>query len=269
MMINRHYKPFTGFILILVMLAGITACDNGNNNEPPPKAKAEKKPEIVHLPSLSHYATKEVVGYEDLDNAEQWSEPRIQFVSDYPRERYSAIWTMKLDGSDIKLAYTMEDINDKLGGEYGIGRVIRHLPKRSPDNRYIVLSSVGNSSILVDLQTKKFEVIDKRGSGQAEYNWTADSENIIFYKNQQLKNYNLKTKKLTLLPEKIYSRDLYLLKDQKTFLSVMSDEVVYYNKEDGKIIKKIKLPADEISNSSLSSDGRYLYYKDSYVQGIF
>ena len=257
------------FTLLLVINISVTGCNKSNE---PQKEKTKQTKKVVHRPYIIHYATKEVVGSEDYADKKQWSEPRIQFVQDHPKKtrRFGlnqAIWSMKLDATDIKLAYTMEQINNDHGGKYNIGASIHHLPVRSPDGKYVIISSVKNNAILVNLKTKKYKLIDK-GRGQPDFIWTNDSQNVIFYKDQILKNYNIKNKKLSIISDKIFSRDLYLLPDQKTFLSVMSDEVVYYDKKTTKIIKKIKLPVENLVSSILSNDGKYLYYRDRHSSGI-
>lgn len=257
------------FTLLLVINISVTGCNKSNE---PQKEKTKQAKKVVHRPYIIHYATKEVVGNEDYADKKQWSEPRIQFVEDHPKKtrRFGlnqAIWSMKLDATDIKLAYTMEQINNDHGGKYNIGASIRHLPVRSPDGKYVMISSVNNDAILVNLRTKKYKLIDQ-GRGQPRFIWTNDSQNIMFYKSSILKNYNIKSEKLSIISDKIFSRDLYLLPDQKTFLSVMSDEVVYYDKKTTKIIKKFNLPVEDLQGSILSNDGKYLYYQDGYAEGI-
>jgi len=274
LMQQRFINILAGILLVIVG-TGLTACDTDKGStkakttqkKSAQKKSAQKKPEIIHLPALAHYATKEVVGYEDYTNKEQWSEPRIQFIEDYPRKGYDAIWSMKLDGSDIKLAFSMEAVKKAIG-KVNTGGVINGRPVRSPDGRYLVLGVLGNTSVLVDLRTQEFEVIDE-DTRTSEYLWTADSQNIIFPHYKYMMNYNLKTKKTTQLGAKYRGGDLYLLKNQKALVSITRNKFTSYSISTGKVIKQIELPIDGNSGDGLSPDSRYLYYQNSYEEGVF
>lgn len=193
------------------------------------------------------------------DDNEFWSEPRIQFVwhrkkhpDDYPPA--PEIYSMKLDGSDIRLALNSDLL---LGSEKA---VMNHPPVRSPNNRYIVASLSSQKhylyKVLIDLKTKERNIIAK-GGAVPEFNWTPDSENIIFYIDDYMKNYNIESKKLTNRPI-MYSLGIYLLNDGKTFLATNKQGYNLHN-FDGSLIEKVFIPKRVTEKHSLSADNNYLY----------
>jgi len=253
-------------VLACFLSLTLQACEQSGSTN---KTKSTIK-EVESKPVPAYFvdeATRKVVDYEDLDNAQQWSDPRIQFVHQYPDAEYYAVWSMKADGSDVKLAYTLKYISKQLGSEDRVGRHFNHIPIRSPNNRYLAFTNAENIKVLVDLRTKVLEILEG-GAGAPQFNWTADSQDLIFYNNLKLKSYNLETKKITLLSKKIKTDGLYLLKDQKTFLSVLSGVVRYQDKETGKVLKEFDLPIQDIKGSRLSPNEKYLAMRNSYGQSI-
>jgi len=113
-------------IFYLLFLTLLTAC----TEDPPIKVKVDvKEPEAKQITEESTWPKeirKEVFGDEEMN-----STPRIQFLAALLDEkRELSIWSMKLDGSDRRLAVHDSEID---------GSVL-HLPIRSPNNRYIALS---------------------------------------------------------------------------------------------------------------------------------
>ncbi len=210
-----------------------------------------------------------------LDDKEFWSEPRIMFVKkkpDYKDQRVNpSIFSMRLDGTDIRLVLRWDEL---AAGDSGN---MYHKPVRSPDNRYIAYSYVTDgqfSKMLYDIKDhKRIKLID--GGAKSNFIWTPDSENLIFYVDDKMKNYHLPTKTMTDRPF-VYSSggSLYLLEDGKTFMAARYSRLDFSNFEGNKI-KTIKLPHidrekhDKWDCELFSPHNNYFYYCNNFLGYIF
>ncbi len=252
---NKYFLKALLSTLLLVTFYGCGESPDSSDNEITKQEREEPK-ELkeweITFPAEPPY-----------DDKEFWSEPRIQFVwfrhlKENDWTQTPEIFSMKLDGSDIRLA---------LGSDLLLGpekAVMNHPPVRSPNNRYIVASLSSKKhylyKVLVDLKTKERTIIAKGGAAP-DFNWTPDSENIIFYLDDYMKNYNVKSKKLTDRPI-IYSLGIYLLNDGKTFLATEKEGYRLHN-FNGTLIEKITIPGREVTEHNyLSADNKYLYFYD-------
>ncbi len=200
---------------------------------------------------------------EDYTDPTQWAEPRLQFLAKIKAQNQKGIWSSKLDGSDIRLAWSFKAVTDVEGG------VTNHAPVRSPNNRYIAIglsSSAGLSRILVDLKSGEWERMDF-GGAPPSFTWTADSKSVIFWSEGDVKKFNVETKVLTKLSDDLHGTFIFLLKDQKTLLGVRSNSYSYYNINTGEKIKTVKLEIDSsIRYSYVSTTEQYLYFR--YKMGL-
>ncbi len=99
------------------------------------------------------------------------------------------------------------------------------------------------------------------GGGYPHFNWTEDSDNVIFYSDGKHMNYNVSTAKLSERPI-IYSSGLFLLSGDKQFLAIKSKGYWIHN-FDGKVVKKVdfKFPGNiKIANPVLSADTKTLFF---------
>jgi len=183
------------------------------------------------------------------------STPRLQFTAKVNSDKKSTLWSMKLDGSDRRQVANSELIFN--------GKTIVHAPIRSPDNRYVAVSMDGPDGFfrgVLDLKNKTAIHIIK-GGGYPFFNWTPDSENLIFYSDAEHYNYHVPTKNLTKRPI-IYSSALFLLPNGEEFLAMKNDGF-WIHHFDGTVKKKVKLDVGEnrrIKFPIISPDGKILYF---------
>ncbi|MEL6117917.1 hypothetical protein P0Y67_22235, partial [Photobacterium sp. SP02] len=103
--------------------------------------------------------------------------PQIQFFSTvHSKDGYGSLYTMNLDGSDVRVLFSQEEI----GGIPEIRGLSR--PSRSPDGRYVISSIQPSpfnfSCVLYDLKTR--EPIDL-GKGRCyNFNWDAESNGVYY-----------------------------------------------------------------------------------------
>jgi len=256
LMIDNVRHSVLKFSLILLFSLILSACEEA------PKAKVVKtetneKPEKVVIP------------YEDYNDPVQWAEPRLQFSRDTDELGFS-IYSSKLDSSDVRIAYSFQNIDPKYGqssAQYVI---------RSPNNQFLAVDLEGEY-VIIDLHKQSYEIIDE-GYGIPSFNWTKDSNSLIFYSSGDLKRFHLKSKKLEILPEEILANQLYLLKDQKTFLSAVGRGVNWYDIKTGREVKKridlkpimskkVKEPSG-IKGSDLSPDEIHLFFRNTTGIGV-
>jgi hypothetical protein len=188
--------------------------------------------------------------YGDLEFAKS---PRIQFLWS-PQEPVGSenltIWSMKLDGSDIRRAVAPEVL-------FGGAVKELHDATRSPNGRYIACTGGDRDSdevrCLVDLKERSIQVISK-ANGQAYFNWTPDSRQIIFYGSGELWQYDVELKKLTHLPL-IYSAGLTLVDGGRRLVALNDYKIEYYDRT-GRLLQKLKQPFEAGRYHTVSADGR-------------
>lgn len=116
---------------------------------------------------------------EDLSDASSYDLPRIQFYwanmsdesdpmySDY--ERRAKIWSMKTDGTDLRLV-----VDDPLIGLTGKGKMVR-----SPNNRYLAYSRAVDGEAVYDLETGEIHSLTS-GRGPNGFLWAEDSSYLYY-----------------------------------------------------------------------------------------
>ncbi|WP_424442316.1 hypothetical protein, partial [Pseudoalteromonas rhizosphaerae] len=189
-------------------------------------------------------------------DAGTFSTPRLMFWNKYKGSEVYTLWSSKSDGSDRRRIIP-EEIFTQLEPA-GL-----HPPARSPDNRYIAISGYINDRAtrqLYDTKEKKL-ITMSAGGGVPHFNWTSDSENVIFYANGEHYNYSVSTSTLT-KRKTIYSLGLFLLPGDKEFLAVRHDGF-WIHKFDGEVVRKVNFgfpKAWEMKNHRISPDGKYLAF---------
>ncbi|GAA67285.1 hypothetical protein [Pseudoalteromonas sp. BSi20429] len=189
-------------------------------------------------------------------DADTFSTPRLMFWNKYKYSEVYTLWSSKLDGSDRRRIIP-EEVFQKLES------ISIHAPARSSDNRYIAISGYINDRAtrqLYDTKEKKL-ITMSGGGGYPSFNWTSDSDNVIFYANGKHYNYNVSTATLT-QRKIIYSDELFLLPGDKEFLAIKHDGF-WIHKFNGEVVRKVNFGfprAWEMKNHRISPDGKYLAF---------
>ena len=238
---SRLTKSFSRRAVIMLLSAAtllLTGC--GEEPNPPAKQIAEEQPSRFSKDKLAYRHTyhpewpKEVRD-EVYGDEETFSTPRILFNAKVEWMKKKTLFSARMDGSDRRRIIPETAFE-------GRGLIGSHTPKRSPDNRYIALSmdttEHGFTRELWDTKTQQF-ILMSEGYGHAHFNWTKDSENVIFYASGKHYNYHVPTKTLTERPI-IYSNGLFLLPDGKTFLADKKNKY-WLHDFNGDVIEKVDL----------------------------
>lgn len=247
---TARFKPFLTPLLtkslsrsaVIMLLSVATLLLTGCGEEPNPPAKqiTEEQPSRFSKDKRAYRHTynpewpKEVRN-EVYGDKKTFSTPRILFNAKVEWMKRKTLFSARMDGSDRRRIIPEAAFE-------GRGLIGSHTPKRSPDNRYIALSmdttEHGFTRELWDTKTQQFILMSK-GYGHAHFNWTKDSENVIFYASGKHYNYHVPTKALTERPI-IYSNGLYLLPDGKTFLADKKNKY-WLHDFNGDVIEKVDL----------------------------
>ncbi|MBB1368884.1 hypothetical protein H5154_21330 [Pseudoalteromonas sp. SR44-5] len=189
-------------------------------------------------------------------DADTFSTPRLMFWNKYKYSEIRTLWSSRLDGSDRRRIIPEEVFIQ-------FRPVGLHKAVRSPDNRYIAISGYINDRAtrqLYDIKEQKL-ITMSGGGGHPSFNWTSDSDNVIFYADGKHYNYQVSTATLT-QRKIIYSDELFLLPGDKEFLAVKHDGF-WIHKFNGEIVRKVNFgfpKAWEMKNHRISPDGKYLAF---------
>ena len=269
---TARYKPFLTPLLtksfsrraVIMLLSVATLLLTGCGEEPAPPAKqaVEEQPSRFSKDKLAYRHTyhpewpKEVRD-EVYGDEETFSTPRILFRAEVEWIGIETLFSARMDGSDRRRIIPESVFTGK-------NMVDGHKPVRSPDNRYIAISmynnELGYTREIWDAKTQQF-ILMSEGYGYAHFNWTKDSENVIFYASGKHYNYHVPTKTLTERPI-IYSNGLYLLPDGKTFLAHKKNEY-WLHDFNGDVIEKVDLGYNNhlsMRSFKVSPFGDYIYF---------
>ncbi len=195
---------------------------------------------------------------EDLNDPDQWSDFRLEFewvpVGAH-RHQTRSIYSMKRDGSDIRLA---------AGPELLLGeRTFFRSRLRSPNNRYIALHANAEEQrdaiAIVDLLKQETKVIDSVVS-LIRFTWSQDSKHLYFYGSRGLTKYIVETGELIDVEPSISASRVFELFDGN-YLAINSYDYTFYT-PDKKILFQAKIPEKTIGNSGrfgISPDFRYFF----------
>jgi len=269
---TARFKPFLTPLLtksfsrsaVIMLLSVATLLLTGCGEEPNPPAKqvAEEQPSRFSKDKLAyrhsyHPEWPKEVRNEVYGDEETFSTPRILFRAEVEWIGIETLFSARMDGSDRRRIIPESVFTSK-------NMVDGHKPVRSPDNRYIAISmynnELGYTREIWDAKTQQFIFMSK-GYGYAHFNWTKDSENVIFYASGKHYNYHVPTKKLTERPI-IYSNGLYLLPDGKTFLAHKKNEY-WLHDFNGDVIEKVDLGYNNhlsMRSFKVSPFGDYIYF---------
>ena len=219
------------------------------------------------MPAYNVYKAKEWPR-EDLDNAESYDQPRLQFFWDNGNsrkmksdayEKREKIWSMKMDGTDLRL------VTDDFTGT-SIGTL-----RRSPNNRYLAYTNnaiAGFNKVLFDLKTQE-SIILGSSSTLPILVWAEDSSYLYYSNGREYIKYTLATKKkeavdIDLTPETViydgkrvvvydFGVGVYRESDNKELYSIVTEEEGVIPPEQGLYREK-----------SISANGKYAWAKNRY-----
>ena len=151
--------------------------------------KEEKKPEYKEISITEFFGTP----IEDIDNESSYDMPRIQFLFPPQKNQKPQFWSVKIDGTDLREVIPYKEF-------YAPERdatLISGKPKRSPNNRYIVMmrdrkSHAANIAMLYDLKTKQWEEVSNI-SGNL-FSWLPDSSGFCLIQSGRAYIYDIASK---------------------------------------------------------------------------
>ncbi|WP_316858022.1 hypothetical protein [uncultured Cohaesibacter sp.] len=239
------------FIVCLATLLVSIGCER--KQETKSKAAAEK----VEKKPVFEFAGEEIYG-----DPEIFSTPRLQFSWRAPGVKSYELWSMRLDGSDLRRVVKADLLYSKEA------RNFIHDPVRSPDNRYIVIS-MGTSRLpekhLIDLKTKTKTII-MSGGLIPHFTWRPDSKSVVFLSDPGMLEYFVETGELK-QSKSFKSFGQYILKDGR--FAVVREDGIYYYTPDRRFIKSIKIWDPSMIEEHqydmgfyhrISWDGRFMVY---------
>lgn len=254
--LSRHVGRGRAWLLALGLVVAGAACSE-------PRQEAAAAPAAAPAPAPARPAPQ-AYPQERCADPETFSQPRLQFTWQAPGDAERGIFSMRLDGSDLRRVVSAEHL-----ARAGV-RVITDTPVRSPDRRYV--AGVGYDAqedqlrFLVDLETGAVRTMMPKTYGQAFINWTPDSRSVLFYGDLELWQYDVRTGQRTKLPM-IYSRGLHLVDGGKRFLAVQKDHLGLFDRR-GKRLRRTPLPFELTNEYALSPDGELLLYRESWEKAF-
>jgi len=245
-------NKFTILVFLCISIL-ITSCDGNNKNT---KSSQVSKSEITQTEPI--LLSEKVYLLEDLNDPEFYKHERLQFVWQPKGENFDSVWTIKLDGSDLRRV--IEPKKMLYNGATRLNSVI----KRSPNRRYLAYANDGDGrqvvdKNIIDLKTGEIIKLGTDSSGSVFF-WSPDGNLLFFLKLFKFHKYNLETKKTTTLDKRFRVGGLVALPDGKTVVGYSESGVAYYD-YNGKYIKSIKLEGmDKLlgGGRSISSTGSNL-----------
>ena len=148
------------------------------------------------------------------DKAEQWNDPdilahpRAQFLWTAPGRDMATIWSMRLDGTDLRETADEELLSIPKVGGYSGGIPVQ----RSPSGRYLAItrsSGINKQLRIIDLETRQVDLIPNHYAGWPNYVWLNDHI-ILFKDSSPLKAYDVLTKKVVDLSKEPEFKDLII-----------------------------------------------------------
>ena len=235
----------------------ITGCDHSSRDYyPDPNEKTNTVTEPAPFKYLPYHKT---IPYEDLSDPAFYKDDRLQFMWTPEGEKMEALWSMKLDGSDVRKVID----SDKLffGGTW----TFLHPPVRSPNRRYLaylnLADEVWSGKVIYDLKTgERIQLIE--GGTAPYFNWSPDSRYLFFYNDFKFYRYEIEKRQLVETKEFIESHGIYTLDDNKTILAVNREGISYHD-YDGQLIdkKEFYLTISQRDFHAATRTGDYLVYE--------
>jgi hypothetical protein len=204
-------RIFTGFIVVMFLSTGVLSGCNNTDSSPEDvvslasvASNKELKLEEPQTPvpaklvketdELKYYQVHYKFQEEQWDDPEILSTTRLQFTWVKPgdKENEAGLWSMRLDGSDLRQVASKELLETPT-----IGAIDSRFPiVRSPNNRYVAFAAKTCFSCserrILDLETKEV-IVAPMGGNEPDFQWMPDSKSIVFNA-EGLMHYNLETR---------------------------------------------------------------------------
>jgi len=215
----------------------------------------QKSPEALS-PDAGPFERSRLWDYPDepWDASDMQKEARLQFVWAAPDEKTPSIFSMKLDGTDIRRVIGPERLFT------GDAKYLQQTPVRSPNRRFVACigdDAQGNEvRFLVDLQERSVRTLMK-ATNPTGLTWTPDSRRILFYGDDRLWQYDLETRALSPQPTNIGPYGLHLVDGGRRLLA-LREGAVEVRDLDGKLLKRIDVPYRTAAQHAISADGRFI-----------
>ena len=194
-----------------------------------------------------------LVHYDADYKKEQWNDPevlstpRVQFTWVQPEYEDKienlGIWSMKLDGTDLRQVATPEELMPK---HLEQSRYRGEVPfVRSPDNRYIAYAMAHGARYerrLLDLKTKQVTVLAD-GGGPPKFRWFKGGRYLTFSGPGSLMQYDMQTKEkakeIVFRFGTNYIRRAFAYDNGNQLVNFSDDMAIFYDYDTGKILEKI------------------------------
>ena len=134
------------------------------------------------------------------EKTEVWNDPeilahpRMQFSWQAPGRDMTTIWSMRLDGTDLRETVDEELMDTPTPGEHVGGGSF----KRSDSGRYLAMTrarGLNQERRVIDLETRQVEIIPSDHTSYPHYEWLND--HIVLFKDESpLKAYDVLTKQV-------------------------------------------------------------------------
>jgi hypothetical protein len=252
--LNKVLKNMKYFLLVIYASLLLAGCSDGVI---PAKFLATQK----HVDWYEVHFQEKTEKWNDPDIL---AHPRAQFFWKAPGRDMTTIWSMRLDGTDLREVVDAELIDTPTSSSFSSGIPIQ----RSPNGRYLAITrTVGGSKQLrlIDLETRQVDLIPNHYAGWPNYVWLNDHI-ILFKDSSPLKAYDVLTKEVIDLSKEPEFKDLEITryfvrnsrnpvasqKINKELILVTKTGVNIYDYESRK-----QIGTSKTWFSNLSKDGNY------------
>ncbi|THB68719.1 MAG: hypothetical protein D6B27_02015 [Gammaproteobacteria bacterium] len=234
------------------------------------KKKAEEERKAKEPPKHRFVKVEEFKNapFEDLSNKASYDMPRLQFTKETDPMELERIWSIKIDGTDLRQVVSYDTLYKTYEDQAGLD-----ILSRSPNNRYIVMTFRNkdmrhHNIVIYDLKTKKITRLptdNVTGYGGYYYNWKPDSSGFFFSLSSSTYFHSLVTGKTKQLPLK-YRCHIRLFVDEKLACGGYEKGKYTYAFVDtnGRISSSFKIPTEKNIGfgryTKLDIDGQYFIY---------
>ena len=220
-----------------------------------------ERPPVAEEEVLAPFELKREV-YGDPDSFDQ---PRIQFSWRGPNRELPEIWSVKIDGTDLRLAVDADLLyqGQDLGLQPGFNTY------RSPDNRYILVIlgkyRVSYSAIyIIDLKEQSNKKIEDTDDAYLiRYPWVADSKSFFYLRDETsaLSRYYLTTEKIEMIRE-TFSNKQYVQQTDEIINEIIGNDLIRWDFK-GNELERIDLGKNiHQSTHYVNPDGSYYIYQN-------